>query len=813
MPHPRFRLTSLALAAALALPSLAFIASPAHAQALTATAVSISLPAQSLGTALNELARQARLQLMVHPDLVADKQAPAVSGSLTPRQALDRVLAGSGLKADIQGAEVIIRRVSDTAESGVTTLVEMKVTAQAERDGTTEGSGSYTATGPQTSATPLALTLRETPQSVSILTRQQIDDRAMITLDDALRNVTGIVVRKGDYVGDSGGFNARGFEISNMMLDGMPISTGANGTFNPDNDSLDIYDRVEVVRGATGLMTGAGTPSASVNLVRKRPTADRQAQITALVGSWRNLRAAVDAGGALNEAGTLRARAVVTAQDSKQFYNISHDRNHQVYGIVEADVTPTTLLAAGFHYRRVDNDGNLPSLPMREDGSFYPDLSRSTNLGNAFDYWKQTDKTAFAEITQQLGGDWNARLVANWKRPEQDLLFSSVSRESGTLYQNSQRYVLDSKQDSYDLSLKGSFMLFQHRHELAFGASARKYDLTANGGWADYSWTTDGPVVDPYNWDANAVPRPFIDMTLWTQNLITKQKSFYAVSRWHLAEPLRLILGARVHYYDFESPRDGASFKVKNEVTPYAGLLYDIDSRHTAYASWTEIFQPQSSIDRDGNYLKPITGVNYEAGAKGEYFDGRLNASVAVFLIQQQNRAVADLAGPNPCPGRSFGYCSRASGEIESKGVEVEVSGALTASWQIVAGFTHAVAKYTKDTDTSLIGTLYRPELPRNQFKLSTMYKLPGALQRWRIGGNVYVQSRVNGSWDNFQSEQKAYALFGLQVSYRPTEQLDLRLVVNNLFDKHYYANIGWNSGGSVFGAPRNAILTAQYRF
>lgn len=141
------------------------------------------------------------------------------------------------------------------------------------------------------------------------------------------------------------------------------------------------------------------------------------------------------------------------------------------------------------------------------------------------------------------------------------------------------------------------------------------------------------------------------------------------------------------------------------------------------------------------------------------------------------------------------------------------MSGALTVNWKIVAGFTHAVAKYTKETNTSLIGTLYRSELPRNQFKLSTMYKLPGALQRWRIGGNVYVQSHVNGSWDNFQSEQKAYAIFGLQVSYRPTEQLDLRLVVNNLFDKHYYANIGWNTGGSVFGMPRNAILTAQYRF
>ncbi|MFA7669471.1 MAG: TonB-dependent receptor, partial [Burkholderiaceae bacterium] len=171
-----------------------------------------------------------------------------------------------------------------------------------------------------------------------------------------------------------------------------------------------------------------------------------------------------------------------------------------------------------------------------------------------------------------------------------------------------------------------------------------------------------------------------------------------------------------------------------------------------------------------------------------------------------------DLTGPNPCPGVGWGYCQRASGEIESEGVEFEISGALTPNWQIAAGFTHLIAEYTKDTDKNLIGTQYSPELPRNQFKLSTMYKLPGDLSRWRIGGNVYAQNSVKGSWGG-QAEQKDYALFGLQVGYRPTDQLDLRLAVNNLFDKYYYSNVGWSTGGNVFGAPRNATLTAEYRF
>lgn len=261
MPRPCFRLTPLALAAALALPSLVFIVSPAHAQ--TSTAMPISLPAQSLGAALNELARQARLQLMVHPDLVADKQAPAVSGSLTPRQALDRVLAGSGLKADIQGTEVIIRRMP-AAESGVTTLVEMKVTAQGMDDGTTEGTGSYT-TRSMGTATGLVLSPRETPQSVSVITHQRIEDQRLVSVAEALRNAPGVSYKAIDR--GRGGTTVRGFSLTNFQIDGVPTILDAN--MDIDNASIAIYDRIEVVRGATGLRSGAGDPGATINLVRK----------------------------------------------------------------------------------------------------------------------------------------------------------------------------------------------------------------------------------------------------------------------------------------------------------------------------------------------------------------------------------------------------------------------------------------------------------------------------------------------------------------------------------------------------------------
>lgn len=811
-PPARHRIAAavhLAFAAAGAI-SAAAASSTAIAQEQQATR-RYDIPAGSLSAALNQFAAAAGIFLAGDARLTGGRSSPGLQGEYTVDEALARLLRGSGVDAVLLPDGGYTLRELPPHADGATVLQAVKVEARPHLDSATENTGSYTATGPASSATGLSLTPRETPQSISVLTRARIDDQALITLDDALRNVTGIAVQKGSYVGDSGSFSARGFEISNILLDGLPTSTGANGTFNADNDSLDIYDRVEVVRGATGLMSGAGTPSASINLVRKRPTQTAQTRVTALAGSWDNRRIVVDASTPLDVRGSVRVRTVVSAQDTAQFYDHVSDRNHLVYGIVDADLSSTTLATVGFHYRRVDNDGIASGLPVQEDGSFYPGLRRRTNLSNAFDYWRQTDESVFAELVQQLGGDWSAKLAAVWKRPEQDMLFSGLSRFDGTLYQDSQRYTLDSQQDSYDLSVRGSFTLFQRSHELVFGASTREYNLKARGGWADYSWSTDGPVVDPYHWDANAVSRPEIDMSLWMQRLITKQNSFYAVSRWQLAEPLKLIAGARAHNYDFENRRDGVAYKVKNEITPYAGLLYDVGAQHTVYASWTEIFEPQSSLDRSGNYLDPITGVNYEAGIKGEYFDGRLNASIAVFQISQQNRAVDDLGGPNPCPGTSWGYCKRASGEVESKGVELEISGTLTPRWDLSAGYTHATNKYTKDADESRVGTPFNASLPRDQFNLSTSYRLPGVLERWRVGGNAYAQDGVEGAWDD-RIRQGGYAIVGLQAGYRPTENIDLRLVVNNLLDKYYYGGVGWANGGNVFGAPRNAVFTIDYR-
>lgn len=774
------------------------------ALAAQAQNASYNIPAGALAPALRSLASSTGVALMFTADQTDGKRGAAVQGSYSVRQAFDILLSGTGLQAVLlPSGGYVLRAHTPVPANPEQTMAG--VTVMAGRDATTEGSGSYTSAGANT-ATRLNLSLRDTPQSVSVLTRQQIDDLGLVTLDDAVQNITGLVMQKGNFTGDSGGFGARGFPIENMMFDGVPTSLGTNGTFNADNDDLAIYDRIEVVRGAAGLTTGTGTPSAAINLVRKRPTALPQVLLSVSAGSWSNYRGQLDASGPLNQAKTLRGRVVVSAQDKKNFYDIVHERNHQVYGVIEADLSRQTLLSLGFHYRNSDDRGVPVGVVMAPDGTDLG-LPRSTYLGNDFDAWRQTDKTWFAELEQRFDNGWRARLALTHKSPEIATTFSGLNYVGAKLYQDTQSYQAENAQTSYDLYATGPLVLFGRKHELMLGASHRNALKNSFGGWADYAWSDRGPLVDPRHWNAGVVAEPAINHSQWGTRSYIKQSGLYAAARLRPLDTLALILGTRLSWY-----QDDAGFKVTHKVTPYAGVVLDLDAHHSVYASWTQVFQPQGENDINQRPLKPITGTNYEAGVKGEYFGGALNASAAVFQIRQQNRATDDLSGPSPCPGSQWGYCRRASGEVRSEGIELDASGELRPDWSVAGGYTYVAAKYNQDSDPANIGKVFDSKYPAHQLKLSTSYRLPGALQQWRLGASLYGQSSTYGKSDSFYVGQGRYLVAGLNLGYRIDASTDLRVNVSNLFDKHYYQSVYSEVFGNLYGAPRSLMLTLNHQ-
>lgn len=796
---------------ALLAPADPAMAQQASVAAEPASQRSWNLPAASLEESLNRFAQQAGLTLAADPTLTAGRSAPAISGSYTVRQVLDRLLAGTGLEAVVGAESVSIRRAP--VGSAAASLAEVKVTAQAEHnEGTTEGTGSYT-TPSMSTATGLALSPRETPQSVTVLTRQRMDDEGLVTLNDALRATPGLVVNKSG--GERVGYYARGFWVGNITYDGLPTSldTSWYGTDVLLSD-LAAYDRVEIVRGAAGLTSGSGDPSAAINLVRKRPTRETQIGLTGSAGNWSRYGVQADVSGSLNEAGTLRARAVASTQDNESFQDAVSSRRDILYLTAEADLGRRTLLTVGASRQENDNTTSWGGLPASADGRDLK-LPRSTFLGNDWDRWDKRSDTVFASLEHRFDNGWKWRMAATQIEALLDMQATIVRLNTGTglydQYFGDYHYV--DEQNSYDLQASGPFRLFGQEHELVLGASHRDGDFDGYGGGAP---TFSG--MNIHHWNHSVVPKPTVDLSSWFMRSTDRQRSAYATARLNLADPLKLIVGSRLDWYDFqgESQWSVDDYKVNRHLTKYAGLIYDIDLQHSVYASYTDIFKPQNYYDTASELLDPVVGKNYEIGIKGEYFDGRLNASAAVFRIDQEKVAMA-LRDQTICPTYPGLSCYESAGLVRSQGVDLELQGALTRDWQIGAGYTYVDKVTRKHEDRTLVGTRANTNLPKHQFKLSTLYHLPGESLdgRWRVGGNLSWQSGTYFESTGFRFVQKAYAVAGLIVGYRMDKHLDIQMNVNNLFDKTYYQGLsnGPTSSTAIYGSPRNVMLMAKYTF
>ena len=689
------------------------------------------------------------------------------------------------------------------AEAPATTLElgATQISGEQQLGETTEGTQSYT-TGAMKTATKLPLTLRETPQAVTVITRQRMDDQAMTSINDVVNATPGLFLNYSNGPGRQS-YTSRGFDIDNLMYDGIP--SGYNGASVGAQPNLAMFDRVEVVRGATGLVTGAGNPSAAINLIRKRPLDEQKVTLTGAAGSWDDYRGELDASSPLNDSGTWRGRVVTSYRDANSFIDNAEEYHGLFYAVTEADLGENTTLTLGYSNQKDKTNYFWGSSMIGQDGH-HLDLPRSYNPGTDWENKDQEINTVFAELRQNLANDWKLQVNANYA--EQKALFSGSYQSRWAADKSLGRTVYqaayDENQAGVDAFVSGPFQAFGRSHELVVGASRRIYDMTSH----DYS---------PYdtNWPINAGKPDFVHTSDTRE--ITTQDGVYVTTRLSLADPLKLILGGRLDWYDYDAHgSNSGDYKVTRNLTRYAGLIYELDDNHSVYVSYSDIFTPQSAKDISGTPVKPIVGKNYEVGVKGEYLGGALNASVALFRVDQENRA-SQVTVQN-CPQTE---CYEASGEIRSQGIDFELQGALTDNWQVGGGYTYARTHTIKDeASPEKVNKQYDTDTPEHLFKLTTRYNLQGPLEKFRVGGNISWQSRMyndiklaDGS--TYRLQQGAYAVTDLMAGYRVNDHLDLQLNANNIFDRSYYSSIA-NSvsyGGDSYGNPRNMMLTAKYSF
>ncbi|ENO86288.1 TonB-dependent siderophore receptor, partial [Thauera linaloolentis] len=781
----------------------------ARAQAQAAAAQPYDLPAGALDVTLTRIARQAGRVATLEPRLVGGRQAAPVRGTFTVEQAFAQALAGTRLEMFVTAGGALSVRPAP-AQTGDATLAPVMVTAFGlGNDITSEGTGSYAVRG--ASIMKGAQSLKEIPQSVSVITSQRMEDQNLTSVQQAMEQATGIYVNSYRSVysgnGSSANYYSRGFEIDNYMVDGVVSDSADTYSTNMGLEgSSAIYDRVEILRGAAGLLVGQGNPGGTVNLVRKRPTREFQQNYSLSAGSWSNYRGEADLSGSLNASGSVRGRVVTAYQDRDRFWNSTNSNASLLYGIVEADITPSTQIALGLRYEK--SKETAPKQNYFANTSFTPERRR--NYSPTWGYHDTEDKELFLNIDHQISNRWKLVLAAShWERD-----YEGVMTIVNTTRGNVQAIKTEQKTDRFDINLLGSFDALGREHTVTFGVNASKWDRDGRSLWSPA--VTSANLENNWYWIYDEATKNMVSSTFAGNPDRTESKSygFFGKLNFKLTDDLTAILGGRTSWYQYDywnesgvyRPNDGG--RVNHEFTPYAGLVYALTPQWSTYASYADIFAPQwGYYTRSGSLIDHKTGKNYELGIKGELLEGRLNAAFAIYQVDLENAAMREAAPyDSACPGNpTGGACYIAVGESRTRGFDAEVNGELLSGWQMGAGYTYTHQENLKADFNEGYAMTYTP---RHMFKLFSSYQIN---DQWTLGGGVQVQSK-EVAMDSDGPGQSGYSVWNAFARYRINQNLDVSLNAKNLFDKTYWAN-GAAYYQSLYGEPRSYMLTLRAKF
>lgn len=705
-------------------------------------------------------------------------------------------------------------------------------------------------------ATGLDLSLRETPQSITVITRQQMEDRRIQSLDDALLGAPGITSASSD-IGGRTSYRARGFAIGNYKVDGMDLAGGSDFSGAGQAFNMDLYESVQIVRGANGLLGGTGDPSATVHLTRKRPDRHFGGNASMSFGRWDRRRLAGDLSVPVTADGGVRALVALSGESGDGFRDRETiDRRAALFHL-EADLGERTRLNAGYQTEATRMGGaswgaNVPI--WFADGSL-TDLPRSTNPVADWSTAKRSSATTFAGLTRLWDNGWT--LTANVARTRNEAWghygivkpnnlsgsrFGGFWNQDGSVgHLNAFHTEGDGVRDNVDVTLTMPLHVARREHQLLLGFNGYEAKVTgytfnrALGNCAMGSFPTYNPgscqyragtyVIDDWRtWDGSA-PALRTFRTHARNVDTTRLYGGYVAGRFELAEPLHLVVGARLSQYrTWRDSYDAADASTRGNadrendvITPYAGVVYDISPNFSLYASHTDVFTPQGDVrDANDRRLDPLTGKSQEAGVKGEFFDGALNASLSVFRNLQDGLAESTNV-LHPETGLTV---YRAVDGVKSKGAELEISGQLAPGLNVSGGYAWL----------SVDGLGYQRD-PRHLLRLNGTYTLRGALSRLTIGGGVSVQSSTEwttypgrpvpggtldpsdpASWDARNLIVGGHTRFDLMARYQLTPRTDLTANVRNAGDKTHYTQYGFYNG-LIYAEPRNYSVTLRTRF
>ena len=675
----------------------------------------------------------------------------------------------------------------------------------------TEGSDDY-AVKTQTTATRLPLSQRETPQSISVVTRAQIEDFQLNDINQLLATVPGVNVQAQET--DRFYYSARGFDIQTFQIDGV----GLPFPFGIQNGSIDtaMYDRIEVVRGAPGLLSSTGNPSAVINFIRKRPTRDLAASASAQYGSFDNLRLDGDVSVPLTSSGSVRARAVGSYLNTDSYLDRYGLTRWTGYGIVEADLGPDTVVSAGYGYQNHKSRAAMwGALPLYYSDGSRIDYARSTNSAPDWSSFDVTDRQIFGDVTHRFG-NWTAKLTVQRRAiDEDDRLFYVY----GNNYANGGNGAPDratglgivsypgafrsfARNLTIDANIGGTVSLFGRAHDVMFGVNRSAQRYTQDSA---YDVSTIGVSLPLFSGFDRSFPEPNFPDFSRSLDTHVRRETVYGLVRLNPTDALKVMIGGNAT----RAFSEGVSYTAPTDYDrarflPFVGATYDLTGNVSAYASFATIFNPQDQVDANRRLLDPIEGDNLEAGLKGEWYDGRLNASIAVFQARQNN--TAEAAGFDATIGQTL----YRGVDAKSQGIELEVSGQVAPGLQATGGFT--TMRIRGEGDAAV-----RTFVPRNTARLNIVWS-PTMLPALKLGASGQYQSRMYlepgvtaTTGQPVRITQDGYATVDLMARYELTPRIALSANVRNINDAKALSAINYDQG--YFIAPRTVLGTVRVRY
>lgn len=753
---------------------------------ITKNKQSYKISAGSLEQALNTFGQQANIVLFFSTELTKDLHSNGLDGLFTKEQGLEQLLSGSNLVAIKQDdGGYVIKRISLQQSAGRLALT----TVHSGSDNITEGTDSYI-TKSMNTATKMNLDVIDTPQSISVITSAQIEDFQLTSINKILGNTVGVTVEKMES--DRTQFTSRGFEIKNFLIDGLSLPL--NYSYQYGDIDMALYDHVEITRGATGLTSPNGDPSATINMIRKRPTTNFQTEVKLSLASWSYKRADVDISGAVNNDKSIRVRAILAFENADSYLDRYETDSNLISTIIEVDIADNILFTAGITRYEDNNQGTQWGGIPAFDGI---DYDISTNAATDWSYRDVVTTDMFMEVETSLTNDWQLKSTYAYKDIDQDANLANLWAYGDELQLDGvQDYQLLSKEHLLNVTLNGLYSLFNQKHEIVFGLDLAKRDVNET---SNYDQDILGTVINLATWDGTTVTPVFDDRTDGT-DYTEEQSALFFATNIHLLDNLNLLLGSRISNWK----REGTSYwdsswasDDEGVFTPHVGVLYKLTNNISTYASYTTTFKPQSNIDENGQFIDPAEGINYEIGIKSLLLNDKLNTSFAMFTTTQDN--VASWAG-QLTDGRTY-YV--AEDGVETKGFEVEISGSLTDTVETSLGYTSLTIEDSTGEDTQTY-------IPTKTVKASITYK-PEFIPELKVGASLNWKNATSISLGYGSAEQGAYTLLNLMANYQINNNLKLALNLDNLTDKKYYGSL--IKPYITYGEPRNIKMSLAYQF